>query len=838
MRIALSGLVNDFFARDHSVTNGSRIVNDVSGAEDEISEDEEQTSSEIDRQYYQKHQTGIVTQSPMSISSLVTSRSPTSPVIASSSSTLTPVSRPSLYARSVSISTPPLGTHREPPLPHALHALLPVSSYTLPNPVTSSSTHPSSSGFSPSAAGNDATQASGPSERRSLAPANSIFSAIPRGGGQGGPDLHWELGPGNGMGWLARVPAAAATSDVAAVGRGGNGSGIEGNNGPWHGPSQATRVWKATGRSRDLFNGGVSRGRQAQRQRQLPSHSRLSVASSSKENDASSEWENFVTTGKTAATTSAVGRAACPRHLRETDECPRTCIHATHFASQLAPSSTATTTIGAGLSRAGLPLRRPAPATLLPSSVSISRSRSRSRSVPRPAAPAPAPSTLNGKAPARTPSLSPVISTASLGGASNSKRSQSPSKNGRNAKNIQKQREKRREEREKKRRAQAQAKANAATLYGETPMVDVLPRFLRFSALIAKELGREARETGEQRVVDVPTYSAAPAGIGSTGAASGSPVVTTSSSVFESSSSTAPGNSGRSSFPSTEKSYHRLPQHGKETVTGVGSGAKTAPVPVHLQPSTMGDARPTRAWYALLCGIVTRAVLEGYIRGQWKGADPLEVLFGLGLGTTIKMVLKEEKIPLPLDREAMSKNTVRASSNSKGAMKKTTKQDVVMRSGESESESEDSHGSFSSSAPSSSDDDGETTQNTSMSPSYVVDPTVFEPDDIPSLEEAVFTLFDRGLAPQSHVTLGSTSTSWVVNNASSPTSLSSPSRSTLPATCTSKFSFQSIVHSFGDMACPGTSGTDPDWEWETSERISEVCYIIVQSNNASLRNGC
>ena len=35
---------------------------------------------------------------------------------------------------------------------------------------------------------------------------------------------------------------------------------------------------------------------------------------------------------------------------------------------------------------------------------------------------------------------------------------------------------------------------------------------------------------------------------------------------------------------------------------------------------------------------------------------------------------------------------------------------------------------------------------------------------------------------------------------------------------------------FGNVPRPATSGTDPDWEWETSERISEVCRVIAQSS--------
>jgi hypothetical protein len=211
-------------------------------------------------------------------------------------------------------------------------------------------------------------------------------------------------------------------------------------------------------------------------------------------------------------------------------------------------------------------------------------------------------------------------------------------------------------------------------------------------------------------------------------------------------------------------------------------------MPIHLQLSTMGDARPTRAWYAL-CGIITRAVLEGYVHGQWKGPDPLEVLFGLGLGTTNKTVLKEVKTT---DQERANNDSVRAS-NSEGTTKrerKTTNQDVVVHTGESESESEDeayspglsSSSSLSSSGISSSDDDGEDAWSPSMTPSSATDPTVFEPDGMPSLEEAVHVLFARGLIPSSH----GTSSSFPLNSSVTSTpSFVSPTA--VPVTSASTF---------------------------------------------------
>ena len=42
--------------------------------------------------------------------------------------------------------------------------------------------------------------------------------------------------------------------------------------------------------------------------------------------------------------------------------------------------------------------------------------------------------------------------------------------------------------------------------------------------------------------------------------------------------------------------------------------------------------RPARPWYMLLAGLLTRAVLEGYLSAGWRGVSPVEVLLGVGLG--------------------------------------------------------------------------------------------------------------------------------------------------------------------------------------------------------------
>lgn len=102
-------------------------------------------------------------------------------------------------------------------------------------------------------------------------------------------------------------------------------------------------------------------------------------------------------------------------------------------------------------------------------------------------------------------------------------------------------------------------------------LADLLPKFLRLSALVAIELGRESRgEEPEAR------HGGAEEDI-------------------------------RPEAPDSSSA----------------NDVKTSSVP---------HAQPTRAWFALLCGLITRAVLEGYVARGWKGADYIEILMGIGLG--------------------------------------------------------------------------------------------------------------------------------------------------------------------------------------------------------------
>jgi hypothetical protein len=114
---------------------------------------------------------------------------------------------------------------------------------------------------------------------------------------------------------------------------------------------------------------------------------------------------------------------------------------------------------------------------------------------------------------------------------------------------------------------------------GNTKLSRLIPRFLRLSALVAVELGGEAKDEEEER-------EAAGAG--------GQPL----------NESTATPVDGASDTSSSQ---------GVNRLNDIAF-------------------RPTREWYLLLAGLLTRAVLEGYLTGGWKGLQAAECLLTVGLG--------------------------------------------------------------------------------------------------------------------------------------------------------------------------------------------------------------
>ena len=127
---------------------------------------------------------------------------------------------------------------------------------------------------------------------------------------------------------------------------------------------------------------------------------------------------------------------------------------------------------------------------------------------------------------------------------------------------------------------------------GNPRLVEFIPRFLRLSALVAVELGRELGE----------------------------------------------------------ETYGILQSEPVDSRT-----ADEASIPTPCSPSTMSPKRvriseveaaplpPSLEWYMLLGGLLTRAALEGYLTNGWRGADAAECLLSIGRGFNDNVKTSEEE---------------------------------------------------------------------------------------------------------------------------------------------------------------------------------------------------
>ena len=128
-----------------------------------------------------------------------------------------------------------------------------------------------------------------------------------------------------------------------------------------------------------------------------------------------------------------------------------------------------------------------------------------------------------------------------------------------------------------------------------TKLSELIPRFMRLSALVAMELGRELTE--DRASIDD----------GGRGDDDG------------------PGHSSGSAAPPTPRPATMSPQTSpRASTTAQRSDANFL----------FNALRPSREWYFLFGGLLTRAVLEGYLTAHWHGVEPLEVLLGVGLAMT------------------------------------------------------------------------------------------------------------------------------------------------------------------------------------------------------------
>ncbi|KAF9510228.1 hypothetical protein BS47DRAFT_1487563 [Hydnum rufescens UP504] len=257
-------------------------------------------------------------------------------------------------------------------------------------------------------------------------------------------------------------------------------------------------------------------------------------------------------------------------------------------------------------------------------------------------------------------------------------------------------------------------------------MADLLPRFLKLSALVARELGSEMR--GEQQEI-----------------------------------------------------YDEEPSPRDQLATNQRSSSTPSPTvtPIHSDPiSTTGDARPTREWYALLSGIVTRAVLEGYLGKGWLGPDSLEVLFGLGIGVDWNTLDH-------IDHRQAS-NTTRSGSSAASP--------DPLRAGTPRVQDDINEND---------DNDGSNSTETRSTSWFGEDDMQFELDSMPTLADAAKILFGRG-------TPANATTSYT------------------PAPSAPPYGFATTRWS-PTFTRPGIEGGDPEWEWEMSERIAEFSTIAPQT---------
>lgn len=140
-----------------------------------------------------------------------------------------------------------------------------------------------------------------------------------------------------------------------------------------------------------------------------------------------------------------------------------------------------------------------------------------------------------------------------------------------------------------------------------TNMVELLTRFLRLSALVAMELGSEAID-----------------GMSSVG---GDNLTTTwGDQQHQEASPTKDKGRATSSVPSV-----RSPPSAPSSPVGARSSREALKQSERERLQFLA-LRPSRDWYMLCAGLITRAVLEGYMTCGWTGLCALETLMKVGLG--------------------------------------------------------------------------------------------------------------------------------------------------------------------------------------------------------------
>jgi hypothetical protein len=148
---------------------------------------------------------------------------------------------------------------------------------------------------------------------------------------------------------------------------------------------------------------------------------------------------------------------------------------------------------------------------------------------------------------------------------------------------------------------------------GSTKLAELIPRFLRLSALVATELANEYRERLENELQQST-------GENENRDPRASPEHQPPRAQWREWSVSR----GQDQSQSRSPERFRTPTSPLMDPTNNNNNGKTAlSVPTAF--------RPTREWYMLLAGLLTRAVLESYLTENFTGLEPVECLLSVGL---------------------------------------------------------------------------------------------------------------------------------------------------------------------------------------------------------------
>ena len=156
---------------------------------------------------------------------------------------------------------------------------------------------------------------------------------------------------------------------------------------------------------------------------------------------------------------------------------------------------------------------------------------------------------------------------------------------------------------------------------GNTKLSKLIPRFIRLSALAAAELGREVR--GEEEDVGVRTKDKHSPGL-SQGLEAASGVEGSTNQQKNDSSGWENGSTFSPVLRPTSPLTHLRP-----TTPLAPRSTAQPPSPQKMYETAL---RPSLEWYLLLAGLLTRAVLEGYLSAGWRGWQAVQCLLLVGLG--------------------------------------------------------------------------------------------------------------------------------------------------------------------------------------------------------------